>query len=140
MKQNYTEFVELATELVSEFGRPVSLFKTTRAPSDSTKPWNGPQVWDDATATQQQLVQVDAAFIGDLLAGTGGTITGSVRSTLDPFLTNLGNDIFLVSGAAEVDLKDFDKLLDGTILWNIDKVVSIKPGDTVVLYGIGVSR
>ena len=140
MKFDYTEFVELATELVSEFGRPVSLFSTTRQPSDSTKPWNGPQVWDDATATPEQLVQVDAVFIGDLLAGTGGTVTGSVRSTLGPFLTNLGNDIFLVSGSTTVELKNFDKLLDNNILWNIESVVSVKPGDTVVLYAIKVSQ
>ena len=140
MKQDYAEFVELADELVVEFGREISLFKSSRDAADSTKPWNGPQVWDDATARPDNLVKVDAVFIGDLLAGTAGEVSGTVRATLDPFLTNMGSDIFLVSGSSPVDLKNFDKLLDGSILWRIDSVVSLKPGNRVVLYAIKVSR
>lgn len=140
MRKDYTSFVALTNRLVSKFGRQINLFKTTREAADNTKPWNGPQVWDDATASNQQSVMVDAVFIGDILPGTGGEVTGTVRATLSPFLTNLGSDIFLVAGSVTVDLKNFDKLLDNGILWNIDSVVSVKPGDVAVLYAIKVSR
>lgn len=140
MTEPYPKFVALADRLITKFGKSVTLFNTTREPADETQPWNGPATWDDATASPEQKVTVTAVFIGELLAGTHGEITGVSRSTLGPYLTDVQGDIFLVSGSCPQNLANFDKLLDDGAVWNIDNVVTIKPANVAVLYAIQVSK
>ena len=140
MTESYTEFVELADELITEFGREVRLLSTTRDSANSATPWNGPLEWDDATAAVEKMFDITAVFIGSRLALTQGQIAGRLRSTVDPFLTNQTSDIFLVSGSCTQDLSQFTKLIDGEQVWKIDQVTTIKPGSVVVLYAIQVSK
>ena len=140
MPESYTEFVELVDELIGEFGRTARLLSTTRDPNDSTKPWNGPTEWDDATAPVEKFAEIVAAFIGRRLSLTSGQVAGRTFSTLEPYLTNTANDIFLVSGSATQDFSKFDKLLDGEEVWNIINVAVIQPGSVVVAYAIEVYK
>ncbi len=140
MSFNYQEFVDLADELIEEFGRTVQLVRTDRPPADADKPWEGPDVWDDATADNKHKVEAKAAFIGRGISLTQGRVSGQQQERKGPTLTQEGTDIFIVSGSVPVDLSPFNKINDGDTVWYISKVVKLAPGDTVVAYVIEVHQ
>lgn len=140
MAQDYTEFVELADELLEEFGRDVVLLNTQADPEDANKPWNGPLQFDNTTVPPSRRVEAKAVFVGEIVELTQGKASGQKTRTPDPFLTQFGTDTFLVSGSLNQDIRDFDVLVDGTEIWKIKNVATLKPGDTVVLYAIQVAK
>lgn len=134
MAFDYQEMVSVVDELLEEFGRDIVLKKTARAAADATEPWNGPVAWDDATASDQEMVTAKAVFIGRGMSLTQGRVAGQQQDRVGPTLTSEGTDIFVVSGSVGVDVKQFTRINDGKEVWGITKVVELKPGDTVIAY------
>jgi len=137
---DYQKFVAIADRLVGKFGRKVDLIRTSGAPADADRPWEGPEAWDDATAATKDRVRVTAAFIGRGIPLTQGRVSGQQQERSSTTLTQEGTDIFLVGGSVDADLLSFTKLIDKAQVWSIDKVVKIEPGDTVVVYVIEVHQ
>lgn len=136
--QDYTEFTEVANELIDEFGRPVTLLKTSRTPHTSSKPYLGPANVDNSNPAINHKLPVTAVSVGEITGGMEGRLlTELLGSTI-----RLIEDGFLVKGpdALGVEIDDFNAVLDGNTMFRIRKVHPQKPGDTVVYYWLEVEN
>lgn len=141
MAFDYTEITGVVNELIPEFGRPISLLKTPRAPANAAEPWKGPASWSDPSPPAgHKLDGVSAIWVSD--DATNLISQGSIAEFRDVAdgLIRRGKSGFLVSGTVADDLTQFDRLDDGGKLWKIDAVNVLKPGPTVLLYGLEVSQ
>lgn len=126
----YDELRVVAADLITEFGRTVTLTKIDRAAADAAKPWRGP-------------------------ATPGTPIALSVTAVLVPFMTEDGKvdltrrgrqQAYVAAATAEaqsagVRVEQFDTLTeaDGTV-WKIHAVDIIAPGPSHVLYTLEVEQ
>lgn len=130
MAYDYTDDVAFALEMVAEFGRPVSFVKVSSVPGDADKPLHGP------TAEPVTVPDIPAAFVEP-----SSVIRLGQSTDQRPGLWKETTQIALVAPVAGHDLATFTKLLDsdGTG-WKIEHVEAFKPGDTLLLYFVGVRR
>jgi len=132
MAFDYSALLTTANGLLAEFGRPVTLFRTPRTPADAQQPWNGPADWDDESPPEgHRLDNVSAVFVG-----AGETEFHDASAVL----IRRGRAGFLVAGSVDADLTQFDRIEDDGQLWRIEAVNLLRPGSTVLLYGIEVSQ
>ncbi len=124
MADFYTEMAMTAEDLIKEFGRAVSLRKvTTGAPADAAKPW---VVGAESTS--------DTVARGVFLDTKRSFITGEV----------IPEDMSLVLLSAKalgtVVPIGKDRLVDGTDVWEVVKVETLKPGDVALIYELMVEK
>lgn len=127
MATDYTEFAQLAQELISENGRTVTLQKLDATAADASKPWKGA-----GAPTVAQSKAVPAVFVPPSGSGLG-------RDIVKEELLDRVEQVALVA-PTDVSLEDFHTILDDGVRWNIDWAQVLKPGPTVVLYVFGVKR
>lgn len=129
--KDYSAAVALATRLVQRFGRPgVVLERRNRGTADPAKPWLGA-----AVSAAPTTLTVKAAIVP-----VAGNDFG-LRTT-----TNDGKQKRYVSqaiiDAASVganDLTLFDVLRTDGRTFQIDDVQPFKPGDTLLVYALGLN-
>lgn len=127
MATDYTEFVELAQELISENGRQIRIQKLDATAADTSKPWKGagtPKVGTERT--------LSAVFVP-----ASGSSLG--RGIVKEELLDRVEQVALVA-PTDVSLEGFHIILDDGVRWNIDWAQALKPGPMVVLYVFGVKR
>lgn len=128
---DYAPITATASQLIAKYGRAITLQSESVTPADANAPWDGPAQWDDGTAAAERKVAATGVFVG-----AGATEFKDIAGGL----IRRGKSGFLISGSLSVDVADFDSIKDGTDLWKIDRVETLKPGSDVVLYGVEVSR
>lgn len=116
----------LATRLIDENGRTITLSKTSLTAADPAKPWEGP-----AAATTTTTAK--AVFLDPITSRDWGFVDEQ-----DAFLEHRADQIALVAGT--VDIEDNDTIVDGTIVWKINKTVTLKPGDTALIHQLYVNK
>lgn len=141
MAFDYSEITAVIDELLPEFGRPVTILKTPRTPANAAEPWKGPAAWNDASPPSGHKVSgISALWVsGDATNLVSQNPVGEFRDSLEGLIRR-GSSGFLVSGTVAADLTQFDRIDDGGQLWKIDAVNVLKPGPTVLLYGLEVSQ
>lgn len=127
MITDYTEFVQLAQELIAENGRNVSLQKLDATATDASKPWKGPGV---------PTVLVERALPAVFVLASG---SGLGRNIVKDELLDRVEQVALVP-PTDVSVEDFHVILDDGVRWNIDWAQALRPGQMVVLYVFGVKR
>lgn len=127
MATDYTEFVELAQELIAENGRQIKIQKLDATAADTSKPWKGP-----GTPTVDTEKSLPAVFVP-----ASGSSLG--RDIVKEELLDRVEQVALVA-PTDVSLEDFHVILDDGVRWNIDWAQALKPGPMVVLYVFGVKR
>ena len=127
MATDYTEFSQLAQELIAENGRDVTLQKLDATATDASKPWKGA-----GAPTVAQSKAVPAVFVPASGSGLG-------RDIVKEELLDRVEQVALVA-PTDVSLEGFHIILDDGVRWNIDWAQVLKPGPTVVLYVFGVKR
>lgn len=129
MAFDYSEFVQLARDLTTEFGRAVTLKKDSVADEDNTKPWRAP---DEAASNSTSALEIETL---------GAEVEGDERTFGD--MLPRGKKGFVLpypTGVLAFDPEEATILLDGTRPWKIVKVNAIKPGPTVCAYIVEVDQ
>ncbi len=122
MADFYTEMAATAEELIKEFGRTVSVRKvTTGAPADVAKPWVPGAEKTADTVTKGVFLETNRSFItGEVIPEDKSLVLLSAK--------NLGNIVPIGK----------DRLVDGSKVWEIDTVETLKPADITLLYELMV--
>lgn len=125
---DHSDFIALAQELIAEEGRAITVQQLGATPADNAKPWQGP-----ATPT----VTTDADVFGVFLPVSSLQDLGFKSE--DDDLIKRADQVILVPPTT-VDLRDMHQVLDKSVVWKIEWVQVLEPGDQVILYAFGVSR
>lgn len=132
-KTDFTEFVTLARQLISDNGRTVTFEQFAQTAADPAKPWAGPT---DPRVSVAATVDVDAVFVPP------SSFTELGRSTGDSSLVARAEQIMIVeTPTTGEDLSTMTEVVDtdGT-RWKIENVETLKPADVVILYFVAVRR
>lgn len=122
---DYARAAALATKLIAANGRLVT-FNQLAASADPMKPWRSaaPVV---AASVQQAAVFLPISSYTDI----GFTLTEDEL--------NLRATEMVITGPSTLDLTTVHEVVDGEI-YGIQYVKMLKPGPTVLLYGMGIKR
>jgi len=133
MALDYIEIANIALTAVQEAGRSVTFRRLSRTVDDPAKPWRG---------AASPRATVDASVTATAVVVSPGQGVALGLATEDSELVKRSQEIMIVAlGATSTDdLTTFDEVLDGTVLWKIQKVDKLKPANTTLLYFVGVSR
>ncbi len=132
MSTDYTEIAVLAQGLIDENGRLVTFNRRKQEAADPAKPWRGP---GDPSAVPDATNEVRAVFVG-----VNRSTPALGLEFVSEELLKRAEECCLVGPTASFDLATADELVDGTTHWKIEFVQVLKPGDTVLLYAVGLKR
>lgn len=143
---DYSEFVELARELISESGRSVQLCKLANNMPDPSKPWLG---GPSAIVQPTDSLTVIGTFLpttgnGGGLAANGGSGIGT-SFVKDELLAQV-NQIVLVAPPDDIPdtfaggrFANHNVILDNGVRYLIKWAEVLRPGNVVTLYVFGVT-
>lgn len=132
MAYDYSDDVAFAVEMVAEYGRAVSFVKASATVADATKPLHGPGVGQPPLT----VPGIMAAFVEPSSVVKLGASTETT-----PGLWKKSTKIALVAPDGANDFTTFTAITDADGSgWKIEHVEELKPGDTVLLYFVGVKR
>lgn len=129
---NYASFRNLAERLIEENGRDLSLVRRDQGnPVDPTKPWR------DSTEAAEITVVVK------------GVVIEFEKEDFDGSLVRRGDKRILIAdksvideggSAANLQIEDYDHILDETVRWKILDANVIEPGDTRIMFDLQVRQ
>lgn len=132
MALNYTGFKLLAERLIEENGRALSLVRRDQGnPTDPNKPWR------DSTEAAEITVVVK------------GVVIEFEKKDFDGSLVRRGDKRILIADKSVIDeggsatnlqIEDYDHILDGTVRWKILDADTIEPGDTRIMFDLHVRQ
>lgn len=126
---DYSALAAKALELVTRFGRAVTLRRLNTTPPDPLKPWRGPA---DARAGAFSMA-VSAVFVEPSSLQQLG-----LNADLVDWVAKSQNVAIV---AAPQDLRDFSELLDtDASVWRITGVSTLQPAADRLLHFLGVAR
>lgn len=130
MAYDYTDDVAFAQEMIAEFGRAVVMVRASATPGDATKPLHGP------SAAPTRVTDVMAAFVELSSVQRLGAAT-----TTGPGFWKEATKVMLIAPDGTNDFTTFTAVEDDDgNEWKITMADAFKPGDTVLLYFVGVKR
>lgn len=128
---DYAGLKTTVDELMTEFGRSVTLRRTDRTPADPSQPWRGP-----ANPGTPVDLALDAVFVPpNTVRQFGLSALGEGTETVD--LLRFSEQIVII--AQDVDIRGYDQLID-TVTWRIVAYQVLRPGDVYMLGFLGVRR
>ena len=107
---------EVATRLIKENGRTVTLKKLSRTASNTSKPWRGTTSSTDVSTSATAVI-----------------LKNKFKNAKDQMIKSLEAQA-LVAPLTGIDFSDYNLLIDGSDIYGIDSVEKIKPGTTEFLY------
>ena len=127
MAKDYSALQDKAKDLIEHYGRTVELRKESRTSADPSAPWEG------TTTEETRVTDVYAVYVPlvgespvvEAIAALGGSVNKSMNS-------------FLIGDVSGQDVRTFQKVVEDSKVWRINKVDVIKPGGTVLLYQVEV--
>jgi len=142
---DYSEFVELAREMIAESGRVIEICKLENNTPDPSKPWLG----GPALAGPEDNLTVMAAFLpttgnGGGLAANGGSGIGT-SFVKDELLAQVNQIVLVAPPDDTLDtfaggrFANHDLILDNDVRYRIKWAEVLRPGDVVTLYVFGVT-
>ena len=134
--KNYDRTVAMAERLIIKYGRKVSGVIFTKTPDDTNERWKGTADIRDSTGN------VTEPFSAVFTQPTGENKLG--KSTVSEDLKKRSEQILIVSpGIATItsDLAKLDEIIDTDgSKWRVEGIETLKPGNVILLYYIGVKR
>lgn len=130
MAFDYAAILVTAQELVTEFGKSVTLRRLNTTPPDPAMPWLPPV---DPRAAPAETLAVDAVFVEPSSQQFLGVNTEMVD------WLKRANQIAIVATSA--DLSGFSELVEtDSVVWRVVGVSTLNPGGTRLLHYVGVTR
>lgn len=125
---DYAELLAVVRELIADTGRTVTFEVLSADPVDSSKPWKGA-----GEPTAAATVAAPATFVPAVGGGLG-------EELVSDDLLSRAEQICLVAPNDALDLANCTSVLDNGVRWRAAWVHVLKPGDTAMLYVVGVAR
>tara|TARA_R110000824_G_scaffold232498_1_gene420556 strand:- start:125 stop:514 length:390 start_codon:yes stop_codon:yes gene_type:complete len=127
MAKDYSALQTKAKDKIEHYGQTVDLLKESRTSASASAPWDGTETAETRVSGVYAVYVplTGDASVREAVAALGGTVNKSMNSFLIPF----------VSGH---DVRTFQKVVEDSKVWRINKVDVIKPGGTVLLYQVEV--
>lgn len=130
MTFDYAAIAQTALELVTEFGKAITLRRLDTTPPDADMPWRGPV---DPRATPAEELDVAAVMVEPSSLQTLG-----VNVKLIDWLPR-AQQIAIIASTS--DLSAFSELVDtDTSVWRCVGVSALNPAGTRLLHYVGVTR
>lgn len=126
MAYDYSEFETLASDLIAEYGRALTMLKSGTTPNSVGEPWKGVSN------------RFSAATAGTEIAVTGVVLEYNERDFTDE--VKRGDKYVLVAAKGIADISLYDGLNDGGSVWRIVSSNILKPGGTSLLYALQVRQ
>ena len=129
---NYASFRLLAERLIEENGRNLSLVRRDQGnPTDPAKPWRtSTETAEITVVVKGVVVEFDKEdFDGSLVRRGDKRILIADKSVIDEG-----------GGAVNLQIEDYDHVLDGTVRWKILDANTIDPGDTRIMFDLQVRQ
>lgn len=128
MARDWTSVITLANRLITRNGRPVQFVQNVQTISDTDKPWR------NAAATGDDIIQtLNAVFVPD---GSGLGFDAK-----DNNLFREAEQIAIVAPelASTYDLAEYHQVVEANGReWRFSGVKKLQPGDTILLWIIGM--
>jgi hypothetical protein len=121
MAFDYAELAQVASDLISEFGRQMIIRVNADVIPDQNKPWKA----TSSVATDTTVLAVEVPFTVDRPEGTH-------RSRDDKR--------YLIAGPSLTTIEVDHLLVDGGQVWAVTNPIIIRPGPTTVLYDVLVRK
>lgn len=129
--KDYSGTLATARRLVQRFGREFVIVKYDTTPANGSLPWKGPtDPRATATTTSVYAVVVPPSSLNEL----GEIADGELFKVADLILVAEPGVDYPES------LETFNEVIDGTTRYAIKVAHKLKPGDTTLLYYLGVCR
>lgn len=130
----FAEMAALALELIDDFGRDVTLIKNPTALLDVSQPELGP---DFSVAATEETVA--ASFVPPSGSGLGLEID----KLFDATLVSQFQEVALIaesalSGANEME--SFSRVRDGSAMWKIVAVKTLRPSTNPIFHVVGLKK
>jgi hypothetical protein len=130
MAFDYAPLAATALELVTEFGKSITLRRLDTTPPDPDMPWRGPV---NPRATPAATLSVPAVFVEPSSQQTLG-----VNAEMLDWLKR-AQQIAIIADTG--DLSAFNELVDtDSSVWRVVGVSTLNPGGTRLLHYVGVAR
>ncbi len=129
-----------AKRMIEARGRVVRIVKLNRDPDDSTKPWRGtagrPEPQDGGVSFRIKMVFVPVG------SGGLGKLIGDAAPSVDVDFSQAGliATDSIPSPYGEGDIEKADLVIDGDDEWKIVTRGHLKPGDTSILFALGLTK
>lgn len=139
---DFVSLAAVAQRLIEENGRNVTLFKKDRTPANAAEPWRGP----DLTAPDPAagIGPVTVAFVPPTGGGFGKLLFDSdetLRVKIDQVgLLATDSVLDLVPPRTAAEVEQSDTLRDGTRVYKIVSVGHLQPGDTSLMFVLGLKQ
>lgn len=125
-KYDYSRPLATARRLIERFGRPISLQGVQGGPADHADPLGGP------AAAPVPIVGIYAAFVQPSSLQLLG-----ISAKVQELFANC-TQIAIIADNGKNNFLDAKYLIDNSDTWMVERVEQLKPGDTSILYFIGV--
>lgn len=129
---NYTSFRSLAERLIEANGRSLSLVRRDQDnPTDPVKPWR------DST----EAAEITVAVIGVVIDFEKEDFDGSLMRRGDKRILVADKSVIDEGGsAANLNIEDYDHIIDGGVRWKILSAKVVEPGDTRIMFDLQVRQ
>lgn len=125
---DYAELLLVVRELIADTGRSAQFEVLSSDPVDSSKPWKGA-----GEPTVAATVTAPATFVPAVGGGLG-------EELVSEDLLSRAEQVCLVAPNDALDLATCTHVVDAGVRWRAAWVHVLKPGDTAMLYVVGVTR
>lgn len=134
---NFLKSAATAKRLIEKNGRLVQLLKANTAPDNPAEPWlgnsNAPSTGEGGDSRD-----VKVAFVPPSGSGLGRSVVQALSGNGKRL-----DEIGLIASAslpAGVNLEGFDRVRDGSDIWQIVGMHHLKPADVSILFAIGLTK
>lgn len=135
---DFVALAAVARRLIEENGRDITLVRLNRDPSDSAKPWRGPDRPIDSLAGGLSIASVRAAFVPPRGTGLGlDLMEADGQRSLDQICL-LATDSVVAAGGTAADVEEVDRVIDGGTTWYVEAVEHLAPASTSVIFALGL--
>lgn len=128
MTYDYAKKVETARRMITKYGRDITLAHASTTPVDATDPSKGV---DSSAAVSSTTKGVFVYPSGYLSLGISKDRTALLERT---------SAIVLVAPVADFDVEKSHKVTDGGGDYLVETVDKLQPGDTPVLFYVGLAK
>jgi hypothetical protein len=122
-KFDYTEFINMAREMIAEYGRLLTFQQLSNLPNDVNKPWLG---------NNQTILNSYEAY--------GVFVNVMFPNMIDSELLKRTNKTIIVPSLDNAILSECNIIIDNDTTWSILWHNEIKPRNEIIMYEFGVRR
>lgn len=132
MAFDYSDIADFAVEMVAEYGRTVTFVELGDVAADPLKPWRGAGA-TSARAAPASTLAVMAVFVEPASIDVLGK-----EATVQDFVKRSTKIALVATG---VSMSPFEEVIDADgSRWKIQGFSELTPGDTTLLYFVGLAR